>query len=96
MKITPILEFDEGASLWMAAFKEFPQVTAVDDTQEKALQRLVAIFEAFAQEETSVVLEALVRANIDKMLNDNRKIKLIKTHEIAPILKEEQMELQLA
>ena len=96
MKITPIVEFDEKVSQWVASFKEFPQVTAIDETEEKAIHRLLAIFEVFFREEEQVVLEAFVRANIERLKGDNRKLKLIKSHEISPELQEEQMELQLA
>lgn len=63
----------------MATFAELPAV-AVDETPEKAMLRLISIFEVLLQEQKELIYERIIKKQIEQAVQSDPSYQLVQFH----------------
>jgi predicted RNase H-like HicB family nuclease len=71
IELSPIVERDNETGMFVARFADIPAV-AYDETEEKAVLRLISVFEVVLQEQKELVFDRLIKKEIEKAVREDQ------------------------
>jgi predicted RNase H-like HicB family nuclease len=71
LRLEPVLRRDEESGFFVAHFKDFPQVVAYDETEHKAVIRLIDLFGVVLRNEREKIIEQLLHEANNESLELN-------------------------
>lgn len=92
--LIPDVSKDLETGLFVAKFPDLPQITAFDDTEEKAIYRLLTIFEVFVKEQKEIVFERVIKKHLEKALSEKASFNIMRIQDLNNVSKEK-MKLQM-
>ncbi len=90
--LKPEVSFDEETKMFVAKFTELPAI-AFDDTEEKAILKLISIFEVILKEQKELVFDRVIKRHIEEAMKEDPSYSLVRIQGMNN--NKDQMKLQL-
>jgi predicted RNase H-like HicB family nuclease len=76
--LSPVVTKDEETGSYIARFADIPSAIALDETEEKAVLRLISIFEVLLKEQKELIFEKLLKKHIEKAIKEESPYELFR------------------